>query len=349
MGLFALVFTLALEMTAAQHAFEELDAMCARDGGRMWGRSLCGPIVFVEPATRAYVSRSATGKIETGALPESIGIANTSVDWNGERWTMVMWPLPENTIARRALLAHESFHRIHPATVEKPNAHLDTLEGRWLMQLEWRALARALSGDKSAIRDAAAFRARRYELFPGAAEEEKALESNEGLAEYTGIAMAVPVVSERAPYLVKQLHNAESKPTFVRSFAYVTTPAWRTLGAKWSAGNPAGVEEAAKRYDGEKLLAAERLRDEKKKAQLAQFKTRFIDGLHVTIALKHAQMEFNPNEAIPFPPHGTVYPTLTLRDDWGSLVVRNGGALIASDWSTVTVPEGSSGYTLTRK
>jgi hypothetical protein len=56
-----------------------------------------------------------------------------------------------------------------------------------------RALAEALSHDgdgrRAAIRDALDFRARRRALFPGAAEEEDALERNEGMAEYTGLVL----------------------------------------------------------------------------------------------------------------------------------------------------------------
>ena len=65
-------------------AFHELDAMCARDNGRMWGMSLCGPTVFVEPQTRHFVARR-DDKIREGAWPASMPIANTSVDWDGDR------------------------------------------------------------------------------------------------------------------------------------------------------------------------------------------------------------------------------------------------------------------------
>jgi len=70
------------------------------------------------------------------------------------------------------------------------NDHLDTLEGRLWLQLEWRALARALETDGgerlTAIRDALAFRRTRRDLFPGAAEAERKAEIREGLAQYTG-------------------------------------------------------------------------------------------------------------------------------------------------------------------
>jgi hypothetical protein len=88
-------------------------------------------------------------------------MANTAIDWQGDRWAMVMLPLPEDAYTRRVLLAHESFHRIQPklglTSKEVANAHLDTVEGRYLMQLEWRALAAALGG----VRDFSECRRRR--------------------------------------------------------------------------------------------------------------------------------------------------------------------------------------------
>src|SRR5258708_28509045 len=133
----------AIAIATLMTAFQELDAMCARDNGHMWGESVCGPTVFVEPQTRHFVARR-NGEVTEGTLPQSIGIANTAVDWQGVRWTMVLLPLPADAYARRVLLAHESFHRIQPKlgliAKEVPNAHLDTVQGRYLMPLEWRAL-----------------------------------------------------------------------------------------------------------------------------------------------------------------------------------------------------------------
>src|SRR5712692_4177432 len=109
-------------------AFQELDQMCARDRGRMWGVSLCGPTLFVNRQTGEVIGNR---PVPSTMLPSSIGIANTSVDWNGQRWTMVVLPLPADNYQRRVLLAHESFHRIQPklgfVSQETPNAHLDTV------------------------------------------------------------------------------------------------------------------------------------------------------------------------------------------------------------------------------
>jgi len=193
---------------------------------------------------------------------------------------------------------------------------------------------------------------------------------NEGLAEYTGAAFAEPDVNKRAPHLIDKLREAESTPTFVRSFAYASGPAWGTLiemkrprwtrGAKasddlgnlaansWHVAAAADVEARAAAYGGETLLAAERERDARKQALMREFRTRFIDGPHLTIPLRHMSFQFDPNASQPFESFGTVYPTLTLRDDWGMLVVRRGGALIASDWMSTVVPaDAHDDYTLT--
>ena len=327
--------------------------MCTHDAGRMWGVSLCGPTLFVDPQTREVIANQAA---PANTLPQSIGIANTSIEWGGKRWTMIMLPLPTDTYLRRVLLAHESFHRIQPQLhlgrgIEGGNVHLDTIEGRYLLQLEWRALAAALQGDRRALDDALAFRARRRQIFPKAAAEERALMMNEGLAEYTGTAFAEPSLRKRIPHLVEALHEAEQKPSFVRSFAYASGPAWsailemrdkhwtRHVEPAFSRLEPAGEPVLRpERYGGAELLAAEKARDERRQAMMREFRARFIDGPILTLPLRKFSFEMNPNEAQPFESFGTVYPTLTLRDEWGTIVVKRGGALISSDWTRLTVP-----------
>jgi hypothetical protein len=367
MHTFAFILLAAI---APQQGFDELRAMCVRDAGRMWGISICGPTMIVDRQTRAVVANEPAPP----TLPKEIGIANTAVDWNGKRWTMIIGPLPEDPFARKTLLAHESFHNVQqklglPFTGPS-NAHLDSMEGRYWLQLEWRALAKALRGDRRAVRDALAFRAKRRSLFPSAINGERELEMHEGLAEYTGAAFAEPDIAKRAPHLINKLRDAETTPTFVRSFAYASGPAWGTLievkRPRWTraakasddlgnlaaeAWHVAAAEDAEARaasYDGAKLLDAERRRDARKQAMLREFRARFLDGAHLTIPLKHMSFEFDPNAAQPFEALGTVYPTLTARDDWGSIVVHKGGAMIASDWSSITVPaEARDNYTLT--
>ncbi|NNE47252.1 MAG: hypothetical protein HKN37_11390, partial [Rhodothermales bacterium] len=103
---------------AAKWVFEEAAALSKRDAGTLWGMELDGPMLLVEPESRRVVANRSTealvhsGDLYVGVLPDSVGIANTSMNWAGREWTMLMWPLPEDDYDRRSLIAHELWHRI---------------------------------------------------------------------------------------------------------------------------------------------------------------------------------------------------------------------------------------------
>lgn len=348
--------------------------MCKGDGGRLWNRSVCGPTILVDPETRKAVIRDEDNAIDEVVLPQSIGIANTSVEWNGKRWTMVMLPLPQDRLERRALLAHESFHRIQeelgfPMT-GPANAHLDSMDGRYWLRMEFRALAAAMScgckGEKrqEAIADALAFRAKRQALFEDARSEEQQLEMNEGLAEHTGWALAEPLVACRLKSLAKKLEKAEKGEGFVRNFAYASGPAWGALvemkNEDWTHGvknsddladlaraawglvpaDAASAETRAANYESEKVGAEEVAREAKRAEKTAKLRATFVDGEVLTLPLGQMQMEFDPNGLEPLEGVGTVYRTITLRDAWGQVVAK-GGALITSDFKKLIVPAAS--------
>src|SRR5207245_26140 len=50
----------AIAAAALLTALRELEQMCARDHGRMWGVSLCGPTLFVDPQTREVTGNQPT-------------------------------------------------------------------------------------------------------------------------------------------------------------------------------------------------------------------------------------------------------------------------------------------------
>ncbi len=107
------------------------------------------------------------------------------------------------------------------------------------------------------------------------------------------------------------------------------------------------IDKRAERYGGAALLAAERERDETRRATMREFRARFVDGPVLLLPLRKMQFEIDPNEAVPFEAYGTVYPKITLRDEWGSIEVQRGGALIASDWTHLTVSAAPEGHQLT--
>src|SRR5258708_22579307 len=320
----------AIDPAAARHAFGELRAMCDRDASDLWGVRLCGPTLFVERGTRAVAADTAMEALKamdgvfTGTLPKEIGIANTAVDWGGTHWTMVVWPLPEDAYSRRVILAHESWHRVQEGLgfpfAGPSNAHLDTAGGRTLLQLEWRALAVALRSKggarKKALADALHFRMLRRATFAGAAKDEQELEMHEGLAEYSGTALAEPSLAARVPHVVKALHDAESTPAFVRSFAYASGPAY---GALLDAVDPHWPRKAtrtddfgvliahgyhisaskrvnANAYEAVALRVAEEKRETERQRRLRAFQARFVDGPTPGLPPARMNMQVDPNE-----------------------------------------------------
>jgi hypothetical protein len=366
-----------IDSARAARYFAEAREIANKDDGKLWGRSIIGPLLFVDPVTRAVAASSpdreqhlkALDGIYVGTLPANVLIANTAVDWAGVRWTMLMWPLPEDPVRRRILLVHELWHHLQDElgfpSSGAANLHLDTPEGRTWLQLEWRALAEALSKKgaerQNASADALLFRAYRRSVFAKAEKEERAMEMHEGLAEYTGVALS-GAPSPAGFVAEHNLKEAASKPTFVRSFAYASGPAYGILldetGKDWrrqlkktddlgellrttlSIQIPKDLKQAAERraatYGGEALAAAENERAERRAKLLATYRQKFIEGPVLAIPLEQMKMQFDPGELISLEPRGTVYPNIKIIDKWGTLTVSN-GALMETDFSKVTV------------
>lgn len=386
--------TAPIDLRLARQYFDEAKAISDRDNGTLWGQGLYGPMMFADSATRTIVADRADpeGKLRpqddvfVGSLPADFNIANTAFTWAGVKWTMVMWPPPSDSLDRGMLLIHELWHRIQddlgfPST-GSANAHLDSREGRIWIRLEWAALRKALDSKgpdrRSAIDDALTFRAVRHSLFPDAAKEEQSLEMHEGLANYTGAALAGENESEQAACAVRAIDAGEKKPTFVRSFAYASGPAYGVLldllAPGWRKGlspkndlgellsnavgfAPAAAPAATARQRsasyGEHILAEETDRDQKRKARLAAARAKLVDGPVLQLPFKQMKIQLNPDEIGPLDEFGTVYPTARIVDAWGVLTVTD-GALIDKNWSGVTVaapknaaaPASGPGWTL---
>lgn len=317
---------------------------------------------------------SKSANVFVGTLPAKVNIANTAIDWAGVKWTMIIFPLPEDKYRRANLMAHELWHRIQnqigfPSS-GAANNHLDSFEGRVWLQLEWRALAAALTSKgkqrRQAIADALLFRACRRAIFPNAAVEEREMEMHEGLAEYTGIRLSgSPNVNQ---FVVDtDLKEAANRQTFVRSFAYASGPAygilldeakaaWRRnlkkeddlgslLQKRFSIVLPLNIKQVAvlraKSYDGDKLQAFETERENTRQKLLAEYRAKLIDGAVLIVPILKMSMQMNPGTLVPLEPVGTVYPDIRIVDAWGILTVTK-GALIKSDFSKIYVSAPSS-------
>lgn len=377
----ALAQQAAINPALAKQYFEEMKAVSQKDGGRLWGIALYGPMLFADQRTHQVVANQADkeGRLHeqngvfVGQLPPEMPIANTGVDWAGVRWTMVMWPLPENRRPRKQLMAHESFHRVQPQLGLKPlensNNHLDGRIGRTWLQLEWRALTKALnthgSAQRDAISDALYFRALRRSLIPNAAKNENRLEANEGVAEYTGVKLSARYPQEAALVASVILWQGPNRSPFVRSFAYVSGPAygslldesrmpWRKqlkpdsdLGALLASayhvpyaqahggGSARNVSESeavarAQKYDGDEVIAQERVREVSQQKVIAGARTRLIE--HPVLVLPagpDVNYSFDPDQVTAINDDESVFAgDVKVIDSWGVLSVSSGALFV---------------------
>lgn len=371
-----------IDVARAAQYFAEARALSDRDAGKLWDKPLYGPMLFVDPGTMNVITNApdADGKLTKegdlyrGSLPQGKPTYNGSFEWQGTRWTMLRWPLPQEQGDRGRLMMHELFHRVQTELGLPPsntiNNHLETMEGRYWLQLEWRALRAALTSrgklSRQAGMDALLFRGRRRELFKEAAKLEGPLEMNEGMAEYTGVRLAFPEERAAVEYTLRQLDAAATRPSFVRSFAYATGPAYGLLldrvKPSWnrkaqqtddlaallaSASKlPApGMDLAQKRaevYDGLKLRASEETREQDRQVRMAEYRRLLVDGPVLEIPLKDSPFSFDPNNVLPLEGVGTVYPTMTVSGPWGGAEVTK-GALVSADFNRLYLPKPVAG------
>jgi hypothetical protein len=353
----------------AQRWFEEATKLCERDAGRLWGVSLCGPMVIFDQATG---TRATSQPEPEGPPPRFPGMADGPVSWGGVRWFSFPLHMLANTDAdvRQQNMLHGLFHRIQPelpfmqgGANDGSNEHLDTLEGRVWLQLEWRALRRALQSSGSdragAIADALAFRLERHRRFAGAAENERRDEIREGLASYTGIAVWANSPADARRAAASAAAGAESQASFVGNFEAASGPAYgvllddvmpgwrRQLRAASDLGEllasatnkppTTDVTVAAARYDGAALRRAEEARDRAQQVRVAELRRRFVDGAVLT-APAAGRGTSDTTGSVGIPGVGTVFfGEYTLSAQWGRLKAT-GGVLRAPDGSTLSLP-----------
>ncbi len=358
--------------------FDEVKAATKRNYN-LWNKNLYGPILLVDAQTRKiYANESDTigvlkpdGPIFTGVLPNNVNIANTSLNFGGKRWAMMMLPLPENKKDRINLLTHELFHSIQPDlgfTLHNPeNNHLDQKNGRVYLRLELEALKKAiLSASKKEslqhIENALAFRKYRHLLYVGSDTTENLLELNEGLAEFTGLIISGRKRKEVKEHLINNLNSFLINPTFVRSFAYQTISVYGYLlynknrnwnkeitgkenlknyiaeafNIKLQDNLESTIRSITLSYDGENIIQEEISREEQKNKLVAAYKLKFMEQPHFEIKFEKMNVSFDPRNIVPLEDKGTVYPNIRVTDLWGVLTVEN-GALMSANWSKISV------------
>lgn len=360
-------------------AFNRVDSLLKIDNGSFWGKNLYGPVMIVEPKTRLLYSNQNINSnialneksIYIDSLPNNISVANTSIEWQNKRWAQIQLPLPKYKTHQDILIIHELFHRLQPEIgfdnlLESNNTHLDSFHGRLLLKLELEALEKAILSTSqddrvTFVKDALLFRNKRYKN-KEVKLAENSLELNEGLAEYTALALSGLSENQTIEYLIKGKAEFYSNPTFVRSFAYYTIPMYgfilrkdypnwhrdiseksilseyfiETLNLSFDTIQPIQKLKNIDKYSYSEIYDYERRREEKRVDRLDELYKTFTTSTVFTIHFHNMNISFNPNNVMPLENLGTYYPTLKINDDWGVLSV-NQGAVISASWDKATV------------
>lgn len=390
----SILFVFILQIVAAQknkttgdsiaNYFDEIK-IATKKHAPLWNKNLYGPILLVDPATRAVYANvpdsagvlQSNGAVYSGNLPGNINIANTAIHWNGKDWAMILLPhLPETRKGRINLMAHELFHKAQPLLGFKPhdpiNNHLNEKDGRVYLRLELEALKMALTSTTDTeinknITNALSFRKFRYSIYPAADSTENMLELNEGLAEFTGVMMRGENKVKLIEHFKQSIDSFLKNPTFVRSFAYHTTPVYGyllyTRKKQWNKEINASslltdyfikafkisfpndlmklVLTLMDQYNGSAIIDEETKREERTKQLLAEYKYKFIEQSHFEIRFEKMNIAFDPRNMMPVEDKGTVYPTIRVTDKWGILEVSD-GALISAQWDKISVTNPTS-------
>ena len=75
----------------AERSYKEAQTLCERDGGRLWGVSLCGPMVIADAATGTIATSQPA---PAGDRPRVIGFVDAPVQWGGTTWAASLADVP---------------------------------------------------------------------------------------------------------------------------------------------------------------------------------------------------------------------------------------------------------------
>lgn len=372
-----------INLSTAKSYFSELDSLCSVDNGKLWGVNLYGATMIVDPQSRFIVANQSDNNtslkekdgVFIGKLPLNFNISNTSFEWNGKKWTMVMWNALSATdkYSRDQLLIHESWHRIQNEIGIKPlmpeNTHLDGLQGAILLKLELTSLKQALQTEeivqrKKYLSDALTIRKYRQMLFPNNIENN--FERHEGMAEYTGYKLCGLNDGVITKAISKRLEQSMDKDGLANSFAYLTGPAYGilfdNLQYNWikeilqgkslpeigleidcintpsdSTKLKSAISKIISEYHAEPLIKSETEKFEQQKKQISYYKQKLLNGNQLIIKNNNLSFSYNPQEQlIPIDSLGVVYKTMRITGEWGILEVKN-GILRTNDWQAFIV------------
>ena len=351
----------------AERYFKEATTLCERDAGRLWGMSLCGPMVIFDQATG---TRATSQPEPEGPPPRFPGFADGPVSWGGLRWFSFPLYMLADTDAdvRQQIMLHGLFHRIQPEL-----GFMDGPTASTSISIRSKGASGCSSnGGRSAGRSsrAGATGLRRSPMrWPSDASAAACFPARQTTNGATRFAKGLPPIPAsrpgpirpRMPTVPQRQHSQEanrsrpsseiSKPRSGPGYGVLLDdllPGWRRqvrrtsdlgdmLASATNRPPTTDVAVAAARYDGATLRTAEEARDRAQQVRVAELRRRFVDGPVLTMPAAGSGTS-DTTGSVGIPEVGTVlFRNFTLSAQWGRLTA-DGGVLRAVDGATLSVP-----------
>jgi hypothetical protein len=217
--------------------FSTIEEICARDSGKLWGKNLYGPLMFIDRSNRRIIANrpdpdgilKEKDGIFTGIYPKELIINFTPARFGGMLYAMAPLPPEEDEYRIKTGAIHGLFHRFRESTgiVSFPynTNNMDEKEARLWIKLEWKALRKALETEdeqsRLALRDALIFRGSNRELYRKFAEDENRFENIEGLTTFTYTLLCTGSPEEFRTRLFENYNRIYFMQSYSRSYGFL--------------------------------------------------------------------------------------------------------------------------------
>jgi hypothetical protein len=229
----------------ASFYFKKIEAACNSDNGKLWGKNLYGPVLFVDRSTRKIFSNFPDEEgllkekegVYTGTYPKELIINNNPVYFGGTLFALAPLPGEDDEFRIISRAVHGLFHYFQETVGYTSTGYntmnMDEKNARLWIKLEWKALRKALNSEGAeqqlAIRDALIFKGSNRELYQKYAADETRFENYEGLATFTSILLSVNSPEEYKTRLLEYLERVYTMQSYARSYGSVHGALYATL------------------------------------------------------------------------------------------------------------------------
>ena len=229
----AIYFTLE---KAAKY-FNEIETICNKDNGRLWGKNLYGPLMFVDRPTRKIFANQPDKNgilkekngVYVGDYPKEFVIQNQAQLFGGTLFGVVPLPVQEDNYRIKTRAIRSFYHCFQKAAGLSPNIYntryMDDKNARLWLKLEWRALKKAINNEGElrlqALRDALIFKGARRELYPTYVYDENKFEDFEGLATFTAFTLCEDTAGKTKRKLIEYLDRTYTYQSYGRNYGFI--------------------------------------------------------------------------------------------------------------------------------